>query len=102
MVSTKFEDGGTETWVREYEVDEEAEMLREVWRFGEGEGLYGATEGEALVLPSGNVLHNYGGLPIVREATREGEVVWEAGYTGAGGIHRSSPLTLEDLYNLRD
>ena len=62
----------------------------------------GATEGEALVLPSGNVLHNYGGLPIVREATREGEVVWEAGYMGASAIHRSSPLTLEDLYNLRD
>ena len=102
MVSTKNRDRGDETWVREYSLDDKAETLTEVWRFGEGEGLYGATEGEALVLAGGNVLHNYGSLPVVREVTREGEVVWEVHFPASPEIHRSSPLSLDDLYGLRD
>ena len=60
---------GHETVVREYELDEKREMLVEVFNFGLGEGVYGATMGEAHWLPNGNILHNYGDEVRMREGS---------------------------------
>ena len=88
---------GHETVVREYELDEKREVLVEVFNFGLGEGVYGATMGEAHWLPSGNILHNYGDEVRLREGTPDGDVVWDIGWPSASEqIGRSTPL--ESLY----
>lgn len=97
MASTKIENRGQETLVREYSLDEASSTLTEVWAFGEGEGLYGATGGEAQKTPGGHVLHNYGDLTRVREVSPEGEVVWDVEWSGSW-IGRMSMI--DDLYAL--
>ncbi len=57
-----------------------------------------STEGEAVRLPGGNTLHNYGSLARAREVTPEGEVVWDIGWPDSSELHRSTPLTLDQLY----
>ena len=92
LTSSKNVDGGDETVIREYTLDEEREMLVEVWNFGLGEGVYGATMGEAHRLPGGNTLHNYGREVRLREATPEGEVVWDIRWPSASDEIGRSPL----------
>jgi len=97
LISTRVSEEGEETVVREYELDEQAQTLRQVWSFGEGLGVYGPTLGEPHRLPNGNTLHNYGSNARLREATPEGELVWDLSLGGmAQCIGRSTPL--EDLY----
>lgn len=100
MVSSRRYDetGEPETVVYEYELEEKSQTLREVWSFGKGEGIYGAYMGEVHRLPGGNTLHNYGEESRLREATPEGDVVWELWWHGDRHIGRSEPL--EDLYDL--
>jgi hypothetical protein len=97
LTSSDLTEDGVETIVREYEIDEEAQTLREVWNFGIGDGIYGRVRGEALRLPGGNTLHNTGEAPRLREATPEGEVVWDLEWED-GEIGRSEPIP--DLYSL--
>jgi len=89
-----------ETVVREYELDEDGETLRQVWTFGEGEGVYGSQLGEAHRLPGGNVLHNYGSGARLREVAPDGTVVWDVTWENGKDrwLGRSTPL--EDLYAL--
>ena len=96
LVSARTAPGVDETVVREYALDEATQTLQQIWSFGEGEGVYGAKMGEPWRLPSGNILHNYGSTPRVREATADGGVVWDVGWTSLAFIGRSIPL--EDLY----
>jgi hypothetical protein len=96
LVSTHVSRNGNETVVREYELDESAETLREVWNFGVGEGVWGAQMGEAYRLPNGNTLHNYGTDARVREATPDREVVWEVDWSDSSYIGRTTPIG--DLY----
>jgi len=97
LVSSKDTDDGTETVFREYTVDEETETLVEVQSFGQGEGIFGNTMGEADLTPSGHVLHNYGSEPRLREVDPDGNVVWEVIWEG-NFVGRSTPLS--DLYEL--
>jgi hypothetical protein len=97
LTSSDLTSSGVETVVREYEIDDATETLREVWSFGVGEGVYGYQMGEAVRLSNGNTLHNYGDLARLREVTPEGDVVWDAEWD-ANLIGRSMPIA--DLYLL--
>ncbi len=87
-----------ETVVREYALDPSTRTLRQIWSFGEGEGLYGSHLGEAHRLPGGNTLHNYGTGARLREVTPEGEVAWDVAFSPGTWLGRSTPI--EDLYAL--
>jgi hypothetical protein len=101
LTSSDLHDGaptdGGETVVREYALDEDARTLRQIWSFGVGEGVYGHQMGEALRLPGGDTLHNYGATARLREATPEGDVVWDVEWPGYT-IGHSTPIA--DLYAL--
>jgi hypothetical protein len=97
LTSSDVSTSGVEQVVREYEIDEANQTLREIWNFGIGEGLYGGVMGEATRLPNGNTVHNYGGLPRMREVTPDREVVLDIEWDG-GGIGRTVPIA--DLYAL--
>jgi len=92
LVSTQSRGG---IGVREYALDEENEVLSEVWNFGLQDGIAGHVMGEAHRLGNGNTLHNSGSSPRLRETTPEGEVVWDVQWPSQG-IGRSTPL--KDLY----
>ncbi len=96
LLSTHTTTGAQETVAREYEIDEEAQMLREVWNFGLGEGVNASTAGEAHRLDNGNTLHNYGSNGSVREVTTDGELVWEVDWPENRLLGRS--IFLDDLY----
>lgn len=101
MVSSKRYDPVAErdeTVAYEYELDEGAQKLREVWSFGKGEGIYGMYMGEVHRLANGNTLHNYGEESRVREVTDAGEIVWEVWWEGDAHIGRSTLFA--DLYDL--
>jgi len=72
-----------ETFAIEYDIDEEAGVLRERWSYGQGAGLYTLAGGQASRLSNGNTLFGTGTTGLVREVTPEGEVVWEV-FTGMG------------------
>jgi hypothetical protein len=103
LVSTHRAEDDTELVVREYELDEAGEALVEVWSFGEGEGEIGRQMGEAHRLAGGNTLHNFGTHAVLREVTRDGQVVWDVRWEseqyGIGGSStgRSAPVSA-DLY----
>ena len=97
LVSTHSLPSSEELCVREYEVDDGAQTLTEVWNFGVGAQAMGPYAGEAHRLPSGNTLHNYGSGARVREATPDGDVVWEARWGGSKLLGRT--VWLEDLYD---
>jgi hypothetical protein len=97
MVSTKNEDDGHETLVRQYRMDAEKQELRQVWSFGEDQGVYAECGGGAHRFDGGNTLHHYGYTPRIREVTAEGEVVWDVQWEGED-IRMGYILPLEDLY----
>lgn len=97
LTSSDRASNGVETVVREYAIDDATQTLHEIWNFGLDEGVYGYQMGEAIRLPSGNTLHNYGEMARVREATAEGEVVWDVLFPDSF-IGRSMPVV--DLYAL--
>ncbi len=98
LVSAKIAEGGEETVVREYALDSDAQLLRQVWSFGEGQGIYGNVMGEAHRLGNGNTLHNYGSGTRVREITATGEVVWDVSFSSGTYLGRTTPIA--DLYAL--
>lgn len=98
LLSTRVTESKEETAVREYELDEDREELVEVWSFGEGEGVWAYILGEPHRLGNGNTLHNYGSTVRVREATPDGEVVWDLQWGEIGTMGRMS--VVEDIYAL--
>ena len=98
LVSAKTAPDVEETVIREYQLDETNQALVEVWSFGLGDGVYGAKMGEPWLLSGGNVLHNYGSTPRIREATRDGDVVWDIGWLQFSFVGRSTPIN--SLYDL--
>ncbi len=98
LLSTLNGEPGDETLVREYELDDDAQVLRQVWTFGEGQGVYGDEMGEAWRLPNGNTMHNSGTAQRLREITPEGQVVWDLGWSRGSFIGRS--VGIQDLYSL--
>ncbi len=95
LVSTYREEMIPEGVVREYELDGDAETLRQVWHFGAGEYLWTVTAGEAHRLPGGNTLHNLGSGGRLREITPEGQVVWDVAF-GERLLGRT--VFVDDLY----
>ena len=100
LLSCESIDGPNETLAREYEVDDETRTLRQVWSFGEGEGIHGDTAGEAHRLANGNTLHNYGAHGSIREVTHEGVIVWEVIWPSGDDRLIGRSIFLEDLYPL--
>jgi len=98
LLSTHAGDDDETGVAREYSLDEDAQVLRQVWSYGEGLGVSAGLGGEAQRLPGGNTLHNYGTTPRVKEITPDGDVVWDADWE----IERLIGHTtwLEDLYPL--
>ncbi len=89
--------------VREYELDYEEKILRQVWAFGEDEGIAGKYAGEAHRLINGNTLHNYGTGARLREITPDGELVWDVkfpgGNTDGNGRLQGRSVFITDLYD---
>jgi hypothetical protein len=96
LTSTYVDSWNSELVAREYELDEDTEVLRQVWSFGEGEGVSGDTAGEVHRLPGGNTLHNYGDGNRLREVTPDGTVVWDVDWDGSKLLGRA--VFIEDLY----
>jgi hypothetical protein len=67
---------------REYALDAKSGALREVWSFGEDQGIAGNAAGEAHRLANGHTLHNFGTGARVREITPDGVVVWDLAWEG--------------------
>ena len=96
LLSTETSQNFHETIVREYTIDEESKTLTEVWNFAIGDGLWANNMGEAHRLPNGNTQHNYGETARLREATPDGEVVWDVDWGSHRVIGRTTPIG--DLY----
>ena len=92
---------GQEQRIREYALHEESQTLVQIWEYGEGEGLYAPTWGEATRLENGNTLLNTGSDPLIREVTMAGETAWEVNWTGFSTVgHMTFIEGLHDLYAL--
>lgn len=98
LVSSHTHDRTDEGMVKEYVLDEDAQVLRYLWGFGEGDGIDADNAGEAHRLPSGNTLHNTGTTPRIREITPDDQVVWDVSWEGSKLMGRMT--FLEDLYFL--
>ena len=98
LLSTRAGEQTEETVVREYALDEHAQVLRQVWSFGAGEGIWAEELGEAWRLPGGNTLHNLGTAQRLREIAPDGQVVWDLTWTRGSFLGRSEPIA--DLYAL--
>lgn len=98
LTSTHRAEHDEELVVREYELDHDGEQLVEVWSFGEDQGIEASEMGDALRLPGGNTLHNYGEGTRLREVTPDGTVVWDLDWSPPVYLGKTTPL--EDLYAL--
>ena len=96
LLSTQLTDDSDVLVVREYELDRPGQVLRQVWSFGEDQGLEGSTAGEAHRLPNGNTLHNFGAGSRMREITPDGQVVWDVAWKDERLLGRT--IFVEDLY----
>lgn len=98
LTSTPYPPGpNDETVAREYEVDDDARVLKQVWSYGEGTGMQAEQIGEATRLDNGNTIINYGTDPRIREVTTEGDIAWEAKWYSADWM--GSTVTIVDLYD---
>jgi len=77
LLSTHAGPDGGEQRAREYEIDDEAGTLTQVWVYGEGIDEYAYYSGEAYRLGNGNTLINYGTGGAAREVTPAGVVAWD-------------------------
>ncbi|MEE2751457.1 MAG: hypothetical protein VX519_08495 [Myxococcota bacterium] len=95
LLSTSDVEDAQETVVREYSLDDSTETLVEIWNFGLGDGILADEMGEVRRLGNGNIFHNYGTTPRLREASPEGQVVWDVSWE-AQRLGNTVPLS--DLY----
>jgi hypothetical protein len=104
LLSTHVDPDHTEGVAREFELDRQQKVLRQIWTFGQGEGIDAVEYGEARRLPNGDTLQNFGTTPRVREIGADGEVVWDV--TWYADAEEYVPATigrsvwLPDLYTL--
>ncbi len=101
ILLTSSLDWGDETAAREYEVDWENGVLRQVWSWGVGQGYIAPQVGDSVRLDNGHTLINYGINAEVREVTPEGELVWEVYFDGRGGNDSTGVLgRMEPVWDL--
>lgn len=97
LMSTRRSKRIKETVAREYTRDPETQTLTEIWSYGQDEGLFADSAGDALRLKKGNTLHNYGSAGVLKEVSPPGEVVWRLDWSGDRLLGRAEPI--EDLYD---
>ncbi|RME23912.1 MAG: hypothetical protein D6798_12510 [Deltaproteobacteria bacterium] len=97
LVSTHTIDGTAHRF-REYALDEDAEVLRQVWSTGEGVDLFPIHHGEAVRLPGGQTLLNYGTEGVIRELGADGSLAWELAWEQPWMLGHTS--LVDDLYAL--
>ncbi|MDP6934469.1 MAG: arylsulfotransferase family protein, partial [Myxococcota bacterium] len=98
-----YQNGYDTLAVREYELDYDNLVLRQIWAFGEDQAIAGKYAGEAHRLANGNTLHNYGTGARMREITPGGELVWDVkfpgGNTEGNGRLQGRSVFVTDLYD---
>ncbi len=82
----------------EYEVDDTAKTLTEVWSYGQDQFIYSLAMGQAIRLDNGSTLVNFGYAGLLREVTTDDQIAWEA--TGDVGAWYGSIRYLQDFYEL--
>ena len=97
LVSTWVSELNKELVAREYQIDTEEQVLREVWSCGAGTLDMAYYAGEAHRLASGNTLLNYGEGGQIREYTPDCDVAWHLEWKGGPLLGRA--VFLEELYD---
>jgi hypothetical protein len=88
----------------EFEIDREAQVLREVWRYTEGTE-WPRARGMAMRLANGNTLGNYGTGGVIREITPDKQTVFYVKFDIPDGDDDYNKLVghnmlVDDLYAL--
>lgn len=96
LVSSAVREDSSTTAVIEYEVDQDSETLREIWRHDAG--VYASTNGDAWRLENGNTLHLVGSASVIQEIDPAGELVWAVEFEGDRLLGRGE--FIEDIYAL--
>ena len=96
LLSTESVRGPNTTLVREYEVDEDEGVLRQIW-FHDSE-MYAETNGQAWRLDNGNTLHVIGSASAIKEITVDNEEVWSLKFPSDRLLGQGE--FIEDLYAL--
>jgi hypothetical protein len=97
LLSTHARVGGRDrTLVREYELDEGAGKLTELW--SHNPGVLADTNGDAWRLSNGNTLHTIGSSGHIKEVTSDNVEVWHVDFHGQHLLGRGE--FIEDLYAL--
>lgn len=98
LVSSEYRgsNGQEETWLLEYEVDQEERTLTYIW--GSSSDTLADTNGDAWRLDNGNTLHVVGAAGVVREVDADGEDVWRVDFNSERLLGRGE--LIEDLYTL--
>jgi len=86
----------TDTLVREYLIDHDAETLHEVWSYDAD--AFASTNGDAWRLPNGNTLHILGSASKIREVEEDGTPVWDVDFESTRLLGRGQ--FIQDLYAL--
>ncbi len=97
LVSTHTVDGSAHRF-REYEVDDAEQVLRQVWSYGEGVDLFPIHHGEAVRLPGGQTLLNYGTEGVIQELGADGVLAWELTWEQPWMLGHNT--LVDDLYAL--
>lgn len=67
-----------DTFVSEYEVDDDTRTLRETWTWGRDQHFFVLAQGQAERLENGNTTFNMGTAGTIWEITPDGDVAWQA------------------------
>lgn len=97
LVSTHQPGVRNRQFIREFEVDEANETLRQIWNVDLSSDYYAQYAGGSLRLDNGNTMVTVGTDGAVLELDPDGEIVWELDWNG----HLVGNVTaLDDLYAL--
>ncbi len=100
LVSTHTPDMRLRQLAREFELDEEASVLRQIWSHSAEADLYAQYQGEAVRLGNGNTLLNYGAAGVIQELDPAGELAWSARWPEPWMLGHTT--LLDDLYALNE
>jgi hypothetical protein len=96
LLSTESVRGPNTTLVREYEVDEDEGVLRQIWYHDSD--IYAQTNGQAWRLDNGNTLHVIGSASAIKEITVDNEEVWSLKFPSDRLLGHGE--FIDDLYDL--
>jgi len=98
LVSTHVPGRSDQHRAREYEVDRDEQVLREIWSYGDEVPHYPTYAGEALRHEGGNTLINYGSDGAMREITPDKTTAWQVDWDS--GYLLGHVTLVDDLYAL--